>query len=218
MSAPMGRILLPDRVSLEELTSLAKIRCQFRTPKAQSHLERLRQELLPAAPAAVTACLDSFTACVLSLAAKGNIALYVASTSEGWCYQIDPTAKQEAHPGFLVRETVEEAYFIIAPGLMACSSIEIRLDGQPIFAEEDEVDRAIRPRPTSSDQLEKIIKEAVDKAIAQGNKVSNSDLVDRVMEHDAFWGVSKTQIRKKARKIKPPEWSKPGPKRAKRYP
>lgn len=209
---PIGRILLPDRVSSETLTSLVKIRFQFRSSKAQSDLERLRKELIPAAPATVAVVADPFTVCVLILAAMGDLVLYVASLLEGYCYQINPAAMQEEYPAFLVRETVTEGHFIIARSLMPDNSIEVRLDGQPIFVHEEGVSRALRRRPTSQSQLVKVVQKVIDEASSQDIKLTNPQLIASVRKNDAIWDVSDRRIRETARDIKPSDWSTPGPK------
>lgn len=202
MSAPVGRILLPDPVSAKGLISLAKVR---RTLGLQEILDPLQvtkgNEVSP----------DSLTAHLVLLAASGSISLYVPADPESKSYQIDPVAIREGRRGFLLVESIAEGHFAVVRSLMFQGSLEVQAEGQPILVREPELYSALKIGPTAQRRLVEVVREVIELAKSQGVRLTNKSLLERVRRYGDIRGISDQRILEVAGEIKPKDWSKPGP-------
>jgi hypothetical protein len=217
MTASTGRILLPDRISLKKLKSLAAARYAFRSQDAHARLKQRLEELIPnaeptVAAEATTLLEDPFAACVLIAAAQGSLKLYVAHPADSHCYQLNSTAMGGRVAGYLPGDSIVHGHFVVASPLMLHASLEVQLNGQAILACPNEVQKALKMRPTSRHQLEKIVKEVIEEARSRGAELTREQQLANVRKHETVHGVSDGLILAIFRKFKPPEWSKPGPK------
>jgi hypothetical protein len=94
---------------------------------------------------------------------------------------------------------------------MPHGSLEVRCDGQPIYARKVEAERALRLRPTSERELERIVRQFIDHAVAHGMFPKKKEIIDHVLKHPDVRQVSRRRIEDITRRLKPDSWRKPGP-------
>jgi hypothetical protein len=207
-----ARILMELRAPLSELISLDELRLcitpadihgaiQFalatKSPSFQIDDERLR--------------IDPFAACVMALASASLMHLYVAERGRNCAYRIWPHAIREPHPCWSPFEAIRHGRLIAKSALLLCHSIEAQNEGQSIYASRAEAKRAFRIRPTSERTLREAIEEVVRSASEQNLMLRNEDIRALVRKNPKIRNVSDRQIDELAREIKPPEWTRPGP-------
>jgi hypothetical protein len=206
------RILLEDRVPLGELVSLDVLRSST-TP---DQLDQLRNELLASAepdPGVRKPELqgDTFAACIAVMSARGGLPLYVADPSRTYAYLIRPEVIRSGCCCWSIIEAACAGRFITKPTLMLHSSLEVQLDGQPIYVCGTDAKKALRLRPTSERRLKEIVNKIIERARAHDIVLTSAEVCAQVREYPEVRGVSSRQIARIARELKPEDWKKPGP-------
>ena len=105
------------------------------------------------------------------------------------------------------------ARFIIKPALMLYKTLEVELDGQPIYISLAAARLAFELRPTSVSRPTVIITEVIARAVRQDIELNNLELQNEVQAHPDIWDLSARKIMKLARPLKPKAWMRPGRRR-----
>lgn len=207
-------ILLPDRVGLAGRRSLTSIRDDLarrniqRAPMAGDNHARSSENR---AAGDEEHQVDPLTAPVLSHAATGAISIVAAAPECDYGYAVAATAWNSGELGFRPWETLCTGRLVLVPSLLRHGSLEIGLDGAPIYAIPTEIDRILGRRPLGRGPLHKIVKTVIDEAVSSGERPTNNDLIMRVLHQPSVQGVSKRQIVEIIYQLKPTDWKRPGP-------
>lgn len=206
------RMLLEHQVLLSQLVSLDVLRLRI-TPE---RLIELHNDLLNS-PKNKEQILkhemqeDPFAACVADLASAGTMPLYVADISKTCAYRIQLEVIQSGCCCWSVIEAASYGRFLTKTALMRHKSPEVRLDGQPIYVSVADVDKLFRLRPTSKKRSGEIVKEVIDRNIAESVILTNAEVREEVRRHPEIRRVSDRAIDELAARYKPESWKRPGP-------
>jgi hypothetical protein len=89
-------------------------------------------------------------------------------------------------------------------------SLEIRLDGQPIYVQVSDVKKLCKLRPPAAHRLEEIAAAVTSSANDKGVRLTRNEQVAHMRRYPDVRGASDKQILDVVKKLKPASWSKPG--------
>jgi len=94
---------------------------------------------------------------------------------------------------------------------MQHGSLEVELDGHPIYVRSADIENTLKLGRASVRKLKSVVKEVVDSSVACGIILTNAEIVEKVRAHPDVTGVSKRRVEQIAQELKPIAWTKPGP-------
>lgn len=203
------RVLLEHRVRLEQLVSLDVLRRRI----ALDRLTQLVSALDIPSRSAEDSNQDMFAAVLEFRCSNGELSVYVADLERVFGYPVRAEPFLGSCRCCSVRDSITEGRFITKTALLCHGSIDALLSGQPLYAYENELDKAFCMRPTSDARLKEIIKALIDEARADGRVWIKKALVEQVHKHPAVKSVGKRHIEQLAKEYWPADWSKGGRRR-----
>ena len=197
------RILLPDRVPLNELVSSL----DFRSTVTAQQLDRLRQKFLKAhraeeCPAELRE--DALAACTMA----ASVPLYVAHASGVCAYPIRPEVILHPCDCWSAIDAYCDGRFVIKSARMRHKSLELQCDGGDILVRATEARKALGLGPMAEKDLTAAVQQIIHDAVARGTILTNAEIRTELLRRGY---ASDRQIDAMASKFKPDSWTKPGP-------
>lgn len=203
-------ILLPDRVSLAGLRCLAGIRHDFVSRIRAT--TKVSSEPISAGASLTSADIsqDPVSFALLGAARAGKLLVVVPVVTGDYGYAVATSAWEEGVTDFLVWDTLRTGHFAVARSLMRHNSLEIKLDGAPVYCRPVQVDRALNLRPPSRTSVRAMVRAVIDDFVSRGQRPSRKRLVETLRENSALCGVSNRELMATINHLKPAEWTQPG--------
>jgi hypothetical protein len=205
------QLLLERRVALSAMVSLDELRQELPPHQTDQLLENLLKSVQPmTAKRAGTELEEAFATCIALLAVRGELALYVADDARAYGYQIRPEVINGDCCSWSIWEAAEKRRFNTKQSQMLHRSLEIRLDGQPIYVQVSDVKKLCKLRPPAAHRLEEIAAAVTSSANDKGVRLTRNEQVAHMRRYPDVRGASDKQILDVVKKLKPASWSKPG--------
>ena len=144
---------------------------------------------------------------------EGSLRLYVINRQTGCQYRIRPEAIRVGCCSWSPYHSIVDGHLRLTRSRMLHQSPEALSDGLALYVWGTDADEYLRCRPTPVKQVRKIINAVIEQAVADGEKLSNDEIKSRVQAHPDISKTSARQILGIARKCKPADWKRSGPKR-----